>query len=276
MRASSHASGAGLGLRRPMLAELGGQVQAPVDFFEVAPENWIGLGGRMGWQFRALCERRPLLCHGLSLNLGGHAPLDRQLLADLRTFLDSHGARLYSEHLSACADDGMLYDLMPLPLTGDSVRRVAARIAQVQEALQRPLVIENVSAYARLPGELDELAFIRAVLEEADCQLLLDVNNVYVNSVNFGFDAAEFIAGLPGERIAYLHVAGHYDQAPGLKIDTHGAPVCGPVWALLQHSYACHGVRPTLLERDFNLPPLAELYAELEQIRRMQSQALAA
>ena len=274
MRASGPVSGAGLGLRRAMLAELG-QQEPPVDFFEVAPENWIGLGGRMGRQFRALCERRPLLCHGLSLNLGGHAPLDLELLAELRRFLDSHAVCLYSEHLSACADDGMLYDLMPLPFTEATVRRVAERIARVQDALQRPLVIENVSAYARLPGELDEPTFIRAVLEEADCQLLLDVNNVFVNSVNFGFDAGQFVACLPGERIAYLHVAGHYDQAPGLKIDTHGSAVGDPVWALLEHCYACHGVRPTLLERDFNLPPLAELYAELGQIRRLQSQVAA-
>ena len=267
-------SGAGLGLRRGLLAALqdsaSGSVDEQVDFLEVAPENWIGVGGRFGRQLRALTERMPFLCHGLSLNLGGFAPLDLELLRAIKVFLDEHGIRGYSEHLSACADDGQLYDLMPLPFSDEAVRRVAARIRQVEEVLERPLIIENVSAYARLPGELDEVDFVRAVLEEADCQLLLDINNVQVNAHNFGFDPRAYIEAMPGERIAYLHVAGHLDQAADLKIDTHGAPVCDPVWQLLAHSYAAHGVRPTLLERDFNFPPLAELYAEVGQIRTLQ------
>ena len=267
-------SGAGLGLRRGLLAALqdsaSGSVDEQVDFLEVAPENWIGVGGRFGRQLRALTERMPFLCHGLSLNLGGFAPLDLELLRAIKVFLDEHGIRGYSEHLSACADDGQLYDLMPLPFSFDAARRVAARIRQVEEVLERPLIIENVSAYARLPGELDEVDFVRAVLEEADCQLLLDINNVQVNAHNFGFDPRAYIEAMPGERIAYLHVAGHLDQAADLKIDTHGAPVCDPVWQLLAHSYAAHGVRPTLLERDFNFPPLAELYAEVGQIRTLQ------
>ncbi|WP_137972297.1 DUF692 domain-containing protein [Pseudomonas sp. F(2018)] len=267
-------NGAGLGLRRGLLAALqdgaSGSVDEQVDFLEIAPENWIGVGGRFGRQLRALTERLPFLCHGLSLNLGGIAPLDLKLLHAIKSFLDEHGIRGYSEHLSACADDGQLYDLMPLPFSDEAVRRVAARIRQVEEVLERPLIIENVSAYACLPGELDEVEFVRAVLEEADCQLLLDINNVQVNAHNFGFDPYAYIEAMPSERIAYLHVAGHLDQAADLKIDTHGAPVCDPVWRLLAHSYAVHGVRPTLLERDFNFPPLAELYAEVGQIRTLQ------
>jgi uncharacterized protein (UPF0276 family) len=263
-------TGAGLGLRRGLLAELIGDHASGADFLEVAPENWIGVGGRLGKQLRALSERRPLLCHGLSLNLGGFAPLNLELLHAIKGFLDAHGVLAYSEHLSACADDGQLYDLMPLPFSEESVARIAERVRIVQDVLERPLIIENVSAYARLPGELDEADFVREVLERADCQLLLDVNNVYVNSLNFGFDAETYIAAMPSERIAYLHVAGHYDQAADLKIDTHGAPVIDPVWALLSSAYAQHGVRPTLLERDFNFPPLAELYAELAHIRRLQ------
>src|SRR3989338_5943372 len=192
---------------------------------------------------------------------------------DEKGFLDLHGVRGYSEHLSACADHGQLYDLMPLPFSEESVRRIAERVRIVQDVLERPLIIENVSAYAQLPGELDEPAFVRAVLELADCQLLLDVNNVFVNSINFNFDAAAYIAAMPSARIAYLHVAGHYDQASDLKIDTHGAPVIDPVWALLEQAYAVHGVRPTLLERDFNFPPIAELYAEVAQIRQLQTAA---
>ncbi|NMY16019.1 DUF692 domain-containing protein [Pseudomonas sp. WS 5019] len=266
-------TGAGLGLRRGLLAELIGDNASGADFLEVAPENWIGVGGRLGKQLRALSERRPLLCHGLSLNLGGFAPLNLELLHAIKGFLDAHGVLAYSEHLSACADDGQLYDLMPLPFSDESVVRIAERVRIVQDVLERPLIIENVSAYARLPGELDEADFVRAVLERADCQLLLDVNNVYVNSLNFGFDAEAYIAAMPSERIAYLHVAGHYDQAADLKIDTHGAPVIDPVWALLSSAYAQHGVRPTLLERDFNFPPLAELYAEQAHIRSLQQAA---
>ncbi len=269
----SFVSGAGLGLRRGLLARLGESAVGQVDFLEIAPENWIGVGGRLGRQLRALTERLPFVCHGLSLNLGGFAPLDRELLKAIKAFLDTHGIRAYSEHLSACADEGMLYDLMPLPFDEATVRRVAERVRIVQDVLQRPLIIENVSAYARLPGELDEPGFVRAVLEAADCQLLLDVNNVYVNSVNFGFDPSAYLAAMPSERIAYLHVAGHYDEAPGLKIDTHGAAVADPVWSLLAQTYALHGVRPTLLERDFNFPPLSELYTEVEGIRRLQARA---
>ncbi|MBL36110.1 MAG: hypothetical protein CMI10_14565 [Oceanospirillaceae bacterium] len=266
-------SGAGLGLRRGLLAELSADAASGADFLEVAPENWIGVGGRLGKQLRALSERRPLLCHGLSLNLGGFAPLDLDLLHAIKGFLDAHGVLAYSEHLSACADEGQLYDLMPLPFSEESVQRIAERVRIVQDVLERPLIIENVSAYARLPGELEEAEFVCAVLERADCQLLLDVNNVYVNSLNFGFDADAYIAVMPSERIAYLHVAGHYDQADDLKIDTHGAAVIDPVWALLRATYARHGVRPTLLERDFNFPPLAELYAELAHIRALQQAA---
>ena len=266
-------TGAGLGLRRGLLAELIGDEASGADFLEVAPENWIGVGGRLGKQLRALSERRPLLCHGLSLNLGGFAPLNLELLHAIKGFLDEHGVLAYSEHLSACADEGQLYDLMPLPFSEESVLRIAERVRIVQDVLERPLIIENVSAYARLPGELEEAEFVCAVLERADCQLLLDVNNVYVNSLNFGFDADAYIAAMPSERIAYLHVAGHYDQADDLKIDTHGAAVIDPVWALLRATYARHGVRPTLLERDFNFPPLAELYAELAHIRALQQAA---
>jgi len=266
-------SGAGLGLRRGLLAALSESAPGQANFLEVAPENWIGVGGRLGRQFRALTERLPFLCHGLSLNLGGFAPLDIKLLLAIKDFLDQHGICGYSEHLSACADDGQLYDLMPLPFSAESIERIAERIRVVQDVLERPLIIENVSAYARLPGELSESEFVRAVLETADCQLLLDVNNVYVNSINFAFDPQAYIAAMPSERIAYLHVAGHYDEAPGLKIDSHGAPVIDPVWALLAQTYRLHGVRPTLLERDFNFPPIEELYAELTQIRQLKSVA---
>lgn len=266
-------AGKGLGLRRGLMAALEAGWPAAIDFLEVAPENWMGLGGRDGRRFEALAARAPLVCHGLSLNLGGTAPLDESFVRQLRTFLERHEARLYSEHLSYCADDGQLYELLPIPFTAPAVRHVAARIRRVQDLLGRRIAVENASYYCVPGAGMPELDFLCAVLEQADCDLLLDVNNVYVNSVNHGYDAAAFIAALPGARIAYGHVAGHERAAPDLAIDTHGAAVVDPVWSLLAHAYACHGIFPTLLERDAKLPPLAELVAEVGIIGRLQAEA---
>ena len=157
-----------------------------------------------------------------------------------------------------------------MPFTEEAVRHVAARIRQVQEILERPVSIENVSYYAAPGKRMEEIQFLLAVLEEADCGLMLDVNNVYVNSVNHGYDPSGFIAGLPADRITSIHVAGHYVESADLLVDTHGAPVISPVWRLLEQVYSTFGVRPTLLERDFNIPPLPELLAELDEIRRLQ------
>ncbi len=246
-----------------------------IDFLELAPENWIGVGGRFGRQLQALSERFPLVCHGLSLSLGGPAPLDTDLLKAIRTFLNDHGVSVYTEHLSWCSDDqGHLYDLMPMPFTCEAVDYVARRIRQVQEVLERRIGIENVSYYARLGQELSELEFINAVLSEADCDLLLDVNNVFVNSVNFGYDPHDFLRGIDGSRTIYIHVAGHYEYAPDLRVDTHGSNVIDPVWDLLRVAYERWGVMPTLLERDFNFPPLTELLGEVHRIRLLQSEAL--
>jgi uncharacterized protein (UPF0276 family) len=265
--------GAGLGLRRALMGPLADRAPAQVQFLEVAPENWIGVGGRLGRQFRVFTERHAIVCHGLSLNLGGPAPLDEAFLRRVRQFLDTHQARCYSEHLSYCADDGHLYDLMPIPFTEDAVRHVASRIRRTQEILDRRIAIENVSYYAAPGQEMEEIAFIKAVLEEADCDLLLDVNNIYVNSINHRYDPEAFLKALPGERIAYAHVAGHYVEAEDLCVDTHGADVVDPVWELLQKAYAHFGVFPTLLERDFNIPPLPDLLTEVDTIARLQKGA---
>jgi hypothetical protein len=262
--------GAGLGLRRALLGPLRETPDAPVDFFEVAPENWINVGGKLGKTFRAFSERYPFVCHGLSLSLGSPAPLDETLLHKIRRLLDEHGIRIYSEHLSFCSDDGHLYDLMPIPYTEAAVDWVAARIRRAQVILGRRIAIENVSCYATPGAEMSEAEFTCAVLERADCDLLLDVNNVYVNSVNHRFDAAQFIHAIPVDRVAYMHIAGHYNEAPDLIIDSHAAPIIDPVYALLDLAYARFGVKPTLLERDFNFPPLAELFGELERIRGIQ------
>jgi hypothetical protein len=260
--------GAGLGLRRDFLHEL--REPGPVEFLEVAPENWLGVGGALGRRFRALTERHPFVCHGLSLDLGGPRPLDEDFLRRLKGFLDTHDVRLYSEHLSYCGDDGHLYDLLPIPFQEEAIDYVARRIRRTQEILERPIAVENVSYYAAPGQEMSEADFVTAVLEEADCRFLLDVNNIYVNSVNHGYDASEFLAAMPAERVAYIHVAGHYVEAPDLIVDTHGADVIDPVWALLEQAYARFGVIPTLLERDFNIPPLATLLEEVGTIAARQ------
>jgi len=263
--------GAGLGLRRAMLSSLADQTAPPVDFWEVAPENWINVGGRYGKTFRELTERFPFICHGLSLSIGGPAPLDQAFLQRLKRFLREHRIRFYSEHLSYCSDDGHLYDLLPVPFTGGAVRYVADRIRRLQDILEQRIAIENVSYYAAPGKAMEEIDFLTAVLQEADCDLLLDVNNIYVNSVNHRYDAETFLQQLPAARIRYVHVAGHYREAEDLIVDTHGADVIDPVWQLLDKTYQHFGVIPTLLERDFNLPPLADLLQEVAVIRALQS-----
>ena len=278
MAEASPKRGAGLGLRRALLDEL---IEAPAgafDFLECAPDNWIGVGGLLGDKLATLSARHPLSCHGLSLSLGGPDPLDLEFLQRTRHFLDRHRVACYSEHLSYCSADGQLYDLLPIPFTDEAVYHVAARIRQVQDVLARRIAIENVSYYAAhapIKGiqALAEADFINAVLAEADCDLLLDVNNVFVNAINHGYDARSFIEAMPSARIASCHVAGHYDEADDLKIDTHGVAVKDDVWALLAHAYRRHGVRPTLLERDFNFPPLPLLLQEVDAIRSLQAQA---
>jgi len=272
----SHLHGVGLGLRRTMLPELAERSdRLDVDFFEVAPENWIGVGGAYGRRLRELEARYAFVNHGLSLSIGGPGPLDREFLGRLRRFLDEHGVLLYSEHLSYCSDDGHLYDLMPIPFTEAAVRRVADRVGEVQDALGRRIALENVSYYAAPGAEMREIEFLNAVLERADCDLMLDVNNVYVNAINHGYDAREFLAGVPAARVVYMHVAGHYVEAEDLRVDTHGSDVCDPVWQLLGDAYRHCGVKPTVLERDFNIPPLDVLMREVATVRRMQAAAAA-
>ncbi len=266
-------SGAGLGFRRELLPALNTRVPDAIDFFELAPENWIELGGLYARDLRRFTERHPFVCHGLSLSLGGPTPLDELLLTKIRQFMDTHGIALYTEHLSYCSDDGHLYDLLPIPFTEDAVKYVAARIRRAQDILERRIAIENASYYTPSPiAEMDEASFIRAILDEADCDLHLDVNNVFVNSVNHRYDPVAFLQAMPTERIVYMHMAGHYDEAPDLIVDTHGADVIEPVWSLLDAAYRMHGVAPTLLERDFNIPPLDELVCEVERIARIQRQ----
>jgi uncharacterized protein len=264
-------SGAGLGLRRTMLDDYRATTTEQVQFMEVAPENWIGVGGRFGKKFREYTERFPFVCHGLSLSIGSTDPLDMGLLADIKQFMQQHQIRRYTEHLSYCSDRGHLYDLMPIPFTEEAVRHVSQRIAQVQDFLGERIAMENVSYYCAPQPQMSEIEFINAVVAEADCDLLLDVNNIYVNSINHRYDPYEFLYQLPAEKAVYIHVAGHYDEAEDLRVDTHGADVIDPVWQLLDAAYQRFGVIPTLLERDFNIPEPEQLLAEVAIIRDIQN-----
>ena len=265
--------GAGLGLRRALLGPLQSMEPEALDFMEVAPENWIGVGGRLGRQFNQLAERHPIVLHGLSLDIGGPDPVDISLVESVRSLMNRIDVPLYSEHLTYCAADGHLYDLLPIPFTEEAVHYVAARVRQVQDIIGEPIALENASYYAQPHADMSEAQFITAVLRESGCDLLLDVNNIYVNSINHRYDPIEFLDALPLERARYIHVAGHYDEAVDLKVDTHGADVIDPVWELLAQAYQRLGPLPTLLERDFNLPPLDVLLQEVEQVRHLQQLA---
>ncbi len=262
--------GAGLGLRRAFIGSLADQIPKQIDFMEIAPENWIDVGGRLGRQFRKITEQIPMVCHGLSLNIGGPAPLDEPFLKSVKQFLDTHNILVYSEHLSYCADDGHLYDLMPIPFTEEAVHYVAERIKRTQDIIGRRMAMENASYYAAPGKEMEEIEFVNAVLEEADCLFHIDINNIYVNSINHKYDAEKFLKALPGDRIVYAHIAGHYVEAEDLRVDTHGADVIDPVWSLLDVAYEHFGVFPTLLERDFNIPAMEVLLKEVDSIRLYQ------
>ena len=262
--------GAGLGLRRGLMDKLMADPPTEVDFMEVAPENWIGLGGKLGKKFRFFTERYPMLIHGLSLSIGAPSPLNESLVRDIKGFMKEHNIPFYSEHLSYCGDDGQLYDLMPIPFTEDAVHYVAERVRRVQDILEQRIALENVSYYAPADSSMSEIEFLRAVLEEADCDLLLDINNIVVNSINHKYDAHEFLRAMPAERIRYLHQAGHYVEAEDLRIDTHGDTVSEQAWELLADAYDLFGPVPTLLERDFNFPPMDELIGEVQQIKNLQ------
>lgn len=263
----------GLGLRRDFIEAFLGATHHP-DFIEVAPENWMGFGGRHAKLLAQCVEKSPLICHGLSLSIGGPHPLNIDFIHQIKKFLDTYQVEIYSEHLSYTNDGGYLYDLLPIPMTEAAVKYVVERISQVQDILGRRLVLENVSTYLMPNAEMSEAEFVSEVIQQADCELLLDVNNVYVNSINHQSNAYEFIKKMPRDRIRYVHIAGHEQVSDDLLIDTHGENVCDPVWELLAYTYQTCGVKPTLLERDFNIPTWQQLQHELNIIKDLQNQCI--
>ncbi len=259
-------SGAGLGLRRDLTEEIIDSCSPR--FVELAPENWMSVGGHWRRTLKAVAEKYPVTSHGLSLSLGSPEPLDWDFLKRIKHFLQEYNVSIYSEHLSySKCDNAHLYDLLPIPFREDAVKHVAARIRQVQDFLERKIAIENVSYYTPVAPELDEATFIRAIVQESDCNLLLDVNNVFVNAFNHGYNAKEFIQKLPLDRVAYIHMAGHEQKSPTLIIDTHGQAVIDPVFDLFEWTLDSIKPVPVLLERDFNFPQFAELEGELSRLQ---------
>jgi uncharacterized protein len=266
----------GIGYRKDFAEEfLTSNILNP-SFIEVAPENWIGVGGFWKKHFTQAIEKYPLFTHGLSLSIGSPDDLDYQFLGQLKKFLNETNAEVYSEHLSfSKCDNAHLYDLLPIPFTEDAVKHVASRINEVQNILERRISIEIVSYYSPLSVELTELEFVNAILGEASCDLLLDVNNVYVNSFNHQYNPKDFINGLPLERVNYIHMAGHEKIADDLIIDTHGQAIIDPVYDLFGYTMKLLGRDvPVLLERDFNIPEMQELQAEMDHLAYIKSKTL--
>lgn len=266
----------GIGYRKDFSEEfLNSEILTP-DFIEVAPENWLGVGGYWKKQFQQALEQYPLFTHGLSLSIGSPDELDFHFLAGVKAFLKETRSVLYSEHLSyAKCDNAHLYDLLPIPFTEDAVKHVAERIRKVQDFLEQKIAIEIVSYYTPVAPELTEIDFINTILQEADCELLLDVNNVYVNAFNHRYNARQFIAQLDLGRVRYIHMAGHEQASESLIIDTHGEAIIDPVYDLFEYTMELLGKDvPVLLERDFNIPEMEALQAEISRLCAIKENAL--
>ncbi|MCB9584417.1 MAG: DUF692 domain-containing protein [Polyangiaceae bacterium] len=268
--------GVGLGLRWEFLEEVIDGPSLDVAFWEVSPENHMRRGGYFPWALSKVRERYPLVTHGLTLSLGAVDEPPADYLNELRQEIERMGSPWHSDHLCfSTAGPLVLHDLLPLRLCKHTADRAAERLMRVQDALGVPMAFENISWYAH-PGapELPETEFINRVLERSDAWMLLDVNNVYVNAQNHGFDPYAFIAELPLDRVIQLHVAGHTELEDGMLLDTHGAPIIDPVYELLEWTLERSGPRPVLLERDNDVPELPELLAEVSRLRGVYERAI--
>jgi uncharacterized protein (UPF0276 family) len=268
--------GIGLGLRWDFLEEVVDGPALPIDFFEVSPENYMRRGGYYPQQLEKLLGRYRLVTHGLTLSIGARDEPDRQYLSELEAEIERTRTPFHSDHLCfSSAGSRHLHELLPLQQSRDNLTRVAERAQRVRDALGVPFALENITYYVH-PGraELPELDFLMGVLDASDAGLLLDVNNVYVNAQNHGFDPRAFIAALDLSRVVEIHVAGHTRKPSGLLLDTHGAEVADPVLELLAFTLSRSGPRPVLLERDNDVPELGELLRELTAIRRVYDDAI--
>ncbi len=269
--------GFGLGLRTEHYADFGQHRPPGVDWLEIISENYLVPGGKPLHHLDRIRADFPVVMHGVSLSIGGTDALDTAYLRDLRALASRVQPAWVSDHLCWTGVSGRnLHDLLPLPLTEAALCHTVDRIGRVQDALGRRLVLENVSSYVRFAAdEMAEHEFVTELARRADCQLLLDVNNVYVSSVNHGFDARAYIDAMPADRVVQLHLAGHSSGADGLLIDTHDAPVCAAVWDLYAHTLRRIGAKPTMIERDDHIPALADLLAELDIARAIAQQVAA-
>jgi len=273
--------GFGLGLRPQHYADIldrpDGEPPPRVDWFEIISENYMAAGGRPYANLKRVAERYPVVMHGVSLSIGSIDPLDGDYLAALRALADDIQPAWVSDHLCWTGVDGVnLHDLLPLPYTEEALAHVAGRVEEVQDRLGRRVALENASTYVTFQSsEMTEWAFLAELARRADCDLLLDVNNVFVSGFNHGFDPIAFIEGLPAERVVQIHLAGHEDNQTHI-IDTHDAPVIDRVWALYEQTLARLGPISTMIERDDAIPPFADMERELDEARRRAAAALAA
>ena len=269
-------AGFGLGLRTEHYADFE-QRGTTVDWLEILSENYMVPGGRPLHHLDRIRADHPMVMHGVSMSLGGTDPLDLDYLRELKALAARVQPAWLSDHLCWTGVNGRnLHDLLPLPMSEATLRHVAARLDEVQHRLGRRIAIENLSSYVRFAAdEMREYEFVADLLKRTDAWLLLDVNNVYVSSVNHGFDARAYIDAMPAERVVQIHLAGHSAQ-DGFLVDTHDAPVCDAVWDLYRYTIARIGPRPTMIERDDHIPALDELLAELDIARRLSAEATGA
>jgi uncharacterized protein (UPF0276 family) len=260
-------SGFGLGLRIPHYEAVLNEGHA-IDWLEVITENYLVPGGKPLDYLERIRERFPLVMHGVSLSIGSTDPVDLDYLAGVRTLAARIEPHWISDHLCWTGIEGRnLHDLLPLPYTEEALALVVSRVGQIQDALGRQILLENVSSYLEFhESEMSEWEFLREVAERADCAILLDINNIYVSSVNHGFDALTYLRSIPTDRVRQLHLAGHSNLG-GHLIDTHDHPIVEPVWNLYCAAVAQFGAVPTMIERDDNIPALGELVAELQIAR---------
>jgi uncharacterized protein (UPF0276 family) len=264
----------GVGLRRPHFDRILEHNQG-VDFLEIISENFLSFGGRPRRVLAAALERFPVVMHGVSLSIGGLDPLNQDYLDKLKDLIDVVRPPWFSDHLSYSSHIGVEYhDLIPLPFSEEAVEHVVRRIKQVQDRIRVPFLLENPSYYVELPGkEMSEAEFVREVVTRADCGLLLDVNNVYVNAQNHGYDAREFLDAMPKGRVLQYHIAGH-DGSGEFLVDTHGSHIIPEVYALYQYALERIGPAWTLLEWDNNIPSLEVLLRESRNVREAASRVL--
>ena len=266
----------GIGYRRAFSKEFLTSDAIKPDFIEVAPENWMGLGGFWKQEFLKVLDKYPLFCHGLSLSVGSPEGIDVAFVKEIKDFLDTHNVKLYSEHLTfSKVGNAHLYDLLPIPFTKKTADRVVENIKKTQDLLERELVLENASYYTVLEAEIKEVDFINYIIEKSACSLLLDVNNVYVNAFNHKYNAKDFISNLNLQKVEYIHMAGHKKINEDLIIDTHGAEIIDPVFDLF--AFTMRQLKkdlPVLLERDFNIPELSFLQEEINQIKDIKRKCL--